>query len=43
VSGRRDPNIPHTATSLNNLASLLRDQGELAAARPLFERALAHP
>ena len=31
---------PDTATSLANLASLLRDQGDLAAARPLFERAL---
>jgi tetratricopeptide (TPR) repeat protein len=27
--------------SLNNLADLLRGQGDLAAARPLFERALA--
>jgi len=26
--------------SLNNLALLLKDQGELAAARPLYERAL---
>ena len=32
---------PETATSLNNLAVLLRDQGDLAGARPLFERALA--
>ena len=32
---------PDTATSLNNLAPLLRVQGDLAAARPLFERALA--
>jgi tetratricopeptide (TPR) repeat protein len=32
---------PDTATSLNNLARLLRAQGDLAAARPLFERALA--
>ena len=29
------------STSLNNLASLLQEQGDLAAARPLFERALA--
>ncbi len=29
-----------TAQSLNNLASLLRAQGDYAAARPLFERAL---
>jgi tetratricopeptide (TPR) repeat protein len=32
---------PDTARSLNNLARLLRDQGDLAGARPLFERALA--
>jgi len=30
-----------TATSLNNLADLLRDQGDFAGARPLHERALA--
>jgi hypothetical protein len=30
-----------TANSLNDLAGLLLDQGDLAAARPLFERALA--
>jgi Tetratricopeptide repeat len=35
------PDHPHTATSLSNLAWLLRAQGELAAARPLLERALA--
>jgi hypothetical protein len=35
------PDHPGTAISINNLAVLLRDQGELAAARPLFERALA--
>ena len=35
------PEHPDTATSLNILANLLRDQGDLAAARPLFERALA--
>ncbi|HXZ02834.1 MAG TPA: tetratricopeptide repeat protein [Stellaceae bacterium] len=35
------PDHPDTATSLNNLALLLKDQGDLAAARPLFERALA--
>ena len=35
------PRASHTATSLNNLALLLRDQGDLAGARPLFERALA--
>jgi len=29
-----------TATSLNNLANVLRDQGDLVGARPLFERAL---
>src|SRR5262245_1980249 len=32
---------PHTATSLNNLALLFQDQGDLATARPLFERAVA--
>jgi hypothetical protein len=32
---------PHTASSLHSLASLLWAQGEPAAARPLFERALA--
>ena len=35
------PDHPDTATSLHNLALLLRDQGDLAGARPLFERALA--
>jgi tetratricopeptide (TPR) repeat protein len=35
------PDHPGTAASLNNLAQLLQDQGELAAARPRFERALA--
>ena len=34
------PEHPGTAMSLNNLASLLRNQGELASARSLFERAL---
>jgi tetratricopeptide (TPR) repeat protein len=32
---------PDTATSLNNLAGLLKRQGDLAGARPLYERALA--
>jgi TolB-like protein/class 3 adenylate cyclase/Flp pilus assembly protein TadD len=32
---------PDTATSLNNLADLLRDQGDFAGARPLHQRALA--
>jgi tetratricopeptide (TPR) repeat protein len=32
---------PLTATVLNNLALLLENQGDLAAARPLYERALA--
>ena len=42
-STRRHSGAEHaaTATSVNNLALLLRDQGDLAAARPLFERALA--
>src|SRR5262249_44658590 len=35
------PEHPHTATSLNNLALLLQDQGDLAGARLLYERALA--
>jgi tetratricopeptide (TPR) repeat protein len=35
------PEHPNTATSLNNLAYLLRDQGDFAGARPLSERALA--
>ena len=30
-----------TAASLNSLALLLADQGDLAGARPLYERALA--
>ena len=38
VLGREHPD---TATTMNNLAMVLRDQGELAAARPLIERALA--
>jgi hypothetical protein len=32
---------PDTARSLHNLATLHRHQGDPAAARPLFERALA--
>jgi tetratricopeptide (TPR) repeat protein len=35
------PEHPDTAMSLNNLASLLYEQGDLAGARPLYERALA--
>jgi len=35
------PEHPDTAASLNSLANLLAAQGELAAARPLYERALA--
>ena len=35
------PEHSDTATSLNNLADLLRDQGNFAGARPLHERALA--
>jgi hypothetical protein len=35
------PEHPHTATTLSTLALLLQDQGDLALARPLFERALA--
>jgi hypothetical protein len=36
----RRPFAPDVATSLNNLALLLQAQGNLAAARPLFKRAL---
>ena len=32
---------PDTATSLNNLALLLEAQGDYAAAKPLYEQALA--
>jgi hypothetical protein len=35
------PEHPDTAASLNNLARLLKAQGDLAGARPLHERALA--
>jgi tetratricopeptide (TPR) repeat protein len=35
------PEHPHTATRLNNLGSLLQVQGDLAGARPYYERALA--
>jgi class 3 adenylate cyclase/tetratricopeptide (TPR) repeat protein len=35
------PEHPETATSLNTLARLLRDQGDYTGARPLIERALA--
>lgn len=35
------PVHPATATSLDDLADLLRDQGDFAKARPLHERALA--
>jgi tetratricopeptide (TPR) repeat protein len=35
------PEHPHVGASLNNLAFVLKDQGDFAAARPLFERALA--
>jgi hypothetical protein len=35
------PEHPDTGTSLNNLAYLLRAQGDLAGAKPLCERALA--
>jgi hypothetical protein len=35
------PEHPGTAISLDNLALLLSDQGDLAAARPLHARALA--
>ncbi len=35
------PEHPEVATSLNNLAGLLQDEGDLVGARPLYERALA--
>ena len=35
------PEHPDTATALNNLANLFRDQGDYAEARPLLECALA--
>ena len=35
------PDHPDTATSLNNLGALPQAKGELAAAQPLYERALA--
>ena len=35
------PEHPDTAASLNNLAVLLRHEGDFAGARPLYERALA--
>jgi Tetratricopeptide repeat len=37
---RPGPDHPDTAWSLDNLARALADQGDLAAARALFERAL---
>ena len=41
VESSLGPEHPDTATSLNNLALLLQAQGDLAGARPLYERALA--
>jgi len=43
TSGSRcwGPDHPDTAASLNNLAVLLRIQGDVETARPLYERALA--
>jgi tetratricopeptide repeat protein len=35
------PEHPDTAYTLNSLAGLCHDQGDLVGARPLFERALA--
>ena len=35
------PEHPETARSVSHLAALLKDEGDLAAARPLYERALA--
>ena len=41
MEARLGPDHPDVATSLNNLAAVLRDQGDLAEARGLLERALA--
>ncbi len=41
IEEARGPEHPDTATSLNNLARLLYDQGDYAGARPLYERTLA--
>ncbi|MGB6697833.1 MAG: tetratricopeptide repeat protein [Methylocella sp.] len=41
VEASLGPEHPDTAQSLNNLALLLQNQGDLAGARPLHERALA--
>ncbi len=38
---RLGPNHPRTAQSLNNLATVLRDQGDLDGARTLHQRALS--
>ncbi|MGH9845547.1 MAG: tetratricopeptide repeat protein, partial [Blastocatellia bacterium] len=35
------PDHPSVARDVNNLASVLKDLGDLASARQLFERALA--
>jgi Tfp pilus assembly protein PilF len=35
------PDHPQVATNLNNLAGVLKELGDPAAARPLLERALA--
>src|SRR5580704_2179968 len=41
IEDRLGPGYRDTATSLNSFGFLLRIQGDLAGARPLFERALA--
>ncbi|MGB8899012.1 MAG: tetratricopeptide repeat protein [Methylocella sp.] len=41
VEAELGPEHPDTATSLNNLAYLLLNQGDFAGPQPLFERALA--
>jgi tetratricopeptide (TPR) repeat protein len=41
VEKQLGPDHPHVATSLNNLALLLQDQGNYAAAEPLYRRAIA--
>ena len=41
TSTSRNSDAPDTARSLNNLGGLLQDLGDLAGARPCYERALA--
>ena len=41
-AGAGGPTTPNSAASLDNLAVLLRAQGQLTAARPMFERPARH-